>query len=501
MGRLNRYTDEARQVLTVAREEAQRLRHKTVHTEHLLLAILKGNNSLLESLFAAFAISVGRIAESVEFVVGRGNKALLGEAALGADVRAVLISAEKEALNFLSDLIGVEHLFLGLFSERDGIAVGVLESFSIYLDTARQHFLDVLVHGHEQPSPAHSYRIAYEATPTLNLVSRDLTIAALAGMLDPLIGREAELERTMQILSRRSKNNPVLLGHAGVGKTAIAEGLALRILEGLVPPNLLNCRVVALDVGLLTVGTRFRGDFEERLKRITAEILRSKNIILVIDELHALVGAGVAEGSVDAANLFKPMLARGELRCIGATTFDDYRKTIETDPALERRFQPVQVSETTQQETLEILRGLRDRYADFHQVAIPDEALVAAVQLSSRYISTRFQPDKSLDLLDEAAARVCMQRAIAPEHIHMLRDDIIRTQRSKEDAIAQRDFVAAARQRSLEMAMQKELRFHESAWVSSQSQNRPLVRTQDIAHIVALWTGIPVAQIAATEAG
>lgn len=301
MGRLSRYTSEARQVLATAREEARRLRHKTVHTEHLLLAVLKRNNPLLESLFTLLAVRSEQIAEAVEFVVGRGNKAVVGEPSLAPEARVVLTSAEKEAMNFLAELVGVEHLFLGLLSERDGVAIGVLESFGIYLNVARQHFLTVLVQDHEQHGSSHSYQIAYEATPTLNFVSRDLTLAALAGTLDPLIGRETELERTMQILSRRSKNNPVLIGPAGVSKTAIAEGLALRIVAALVPPNLLHHRVVSLDVGLLTVGTRFRGDFEERLKCITSEILRAKNIILVIDELHTLVGAGVAEGSVDAA--------------------------------------------------------------------------------------------------------------------------------------------------------------------------------------------------------
>ncbi|HJT56723.1 MAG TPA: ATP-dependent Clp protease ATP-binding subunit, partial [Ktedonobacteraceae bacterium] len=334
----------------------------------------------------------------------------------------------------------------------------------------------------------------------LNQVSRDLTAAALAGTLDPLIGREAELERTMQVLSRRSKNNPVLIGPAGVGKTAIAEGLALRIITGQVPENLQYCRIVTLDVGLLTVGTRFRGDFEERLKRIMQEILQSKGIIIVIDELHALVGTGVAEGSIDAANLFKPMLARGEFQCIGATTFDDYRQTIEADPALERRFQPVQVSETTGQETLTILQGLRSHYEEFHQVILSDEALLAAVQMSSRYIQSRFQPDKAIDLVDEAAARICVNISTVPNQVRMLRDELVMAEKAKDYAIAHRDYATASRHRAYELQVQQELRELERSWTITRRQDRPVVGEQEIAQVVAMRTGIPVVQIATEEA-
>ncbi len=499
MSRLNHYTPQARQVLVLAREEAQRLRHRSVGAEHLMLGILKLKDTFIEGIFADLHVSTVRVAQALEFVMGRGNKAFLGEPSLSVVARSVLTSAEQEAKSVEAELIGVEHILLGLFSERDGITVGVLESFGIYLNVTRQNILTRLSGEGSEENAATQFQAKYDATPTLNQVSRDLTSAAMAGQLDPMIGREAELERTMQILSRRSKNNPVLIGPAGVGKTAIAEGLALRILQGTVPENLLGCRVVSLDVGLLTVGTKFRGDFEERLKRITQEIITARGIIVVIDELHSLVGTGVAEGSVDAANLFKPMLARGEFQCIAATTMDDYRKTIETDAALERRFQIVQVPETTVTETLEILRGLRTRYADFHRVTISDEALIAAVQMSSRYIQNRYQPDKAIDLIDEASARVCVQRSVAPSQVRSLREELVMMQRAKEYAIVHRDFVTASKHRAREILVCQELRVAEQTSTLDE-QYRPVVGEQDIATVVAMWTGIPVQQITSEEA-
>ena len=500
MSRLNRYTKEARQVVSNARAEAQRLRHRMAGTEHILLGLLKLRDPFIEELFSDLSVSTVRLMQALEFVMGRGNKAYVGDPALSTAARNVLISAEREAQAVEAEQVSLEHILLGLFSQRDGITVGVLESFGLYQNPIRQQILTRLHGGAGGVVDATTqFQTKYDATPTLNQVSRDLTAAAMAGMLDPMIGREAELERTMQILSRRSKNNPVLIGHAGVGKTAIAEGLALRIVEGNVPENLLNHRVVALDVGLLTVGTKFRGDFEERLKSITQEIITARGIILVIDELHALAGTGVAEGSVDAANLFKPMLARGEFQCIGATTMDDYRKTIETDPALERRFQVVQIPETTPLETLEVLRGLRARYADFHHVTLSDEALIAAVQMSSRYIQNRYQPDKAIDLIDEAAARVCVQRSVAPNQIRLLHDELTSVLRAKEYAIAHRIFAAASKYRTQELHLHQQLR--EAERVSAdQIQERPVVGEQDVAHVVAMWTGIPVLQIAAEEA-
>lgn len=500
LSKTNKYTKEVRQTLAYAREEAIRLRHRTVGSEHLLLGMLRLNDPLIEGLFGARRLTTLRVYQALEFVVGRGNKAILSEPVFNVVARAALNRASEEANADEVEAIGLKHLLVGILSEPESIATGVLESFGISLETIRQQTVKPDQGDTEQMRLSTEYQARYDATPTLNQLSRDLTIAALRGTLDPLIGREVELERTMQILSRRSKNNPVLLGPAGVGKTAIAEGLALRIIADLVPENLRKARVVALDVGLLAVGTKFRGDFEDRLKRIMQEILASPGIIIVIDELHSLVGTGVAEGSVDAANLFKPMLARGEFQCIGATTLDEYRKTIQADPALERRFQPVMVAETNAQETLEVLHGLRTRYAEFHHVEISDEALVAAVQLSSRYIQDRFQPDKAIDLIDEAASRVCVQRTIVPDQIRQLREAIIVAQREKEYAITLREFALAARQRSLELHLRRELESAENAWSATDQHDLPVVGEQDIARIVTMWTGVPVMQIASDEA-
>ena len=500
MSRLQHYTKEARQAISCAREEAQRLRHKTVGTEHLLLGILKVSDSTIEAVFSLLHVSTQRVVQALEFVVGYGNKTSLTEPALSAATRAVLVCAEQEKASDHAELMKIEHLLLALFCEPDSVTVGVLESFGALPDAMREQFEMLRQHGSQALDLARQYEVWYALTPTLNQVSRDLTLAALSRELDPLIGREAELERTMQILSRRSKNNPVLIGPAGVGKTAIAEGLAQRIIQGTVPENLLNHRVVALEVGLLTVGTRFRGDFEERLRRIVQEILQARGIILVIDELHVLAGTGVAEGSIDAANLFKPMLARSEFQCIGATTLDGYRLSIEADPALERRFQPIMVEETSPQETLEIVCGLRSNYAEYHHVTIADEALIAAVHLSARYIQDRYLPDKALDLIDEAAARARVQRSTVPDHIRRMREEVVLAQRAKEYAIANHDFAIAARHRSGELLLSQQLHELEQAWVKAHDQDRPLVGEQEIAQIVSLWTGIPVVQIAAEEA-
>jgi ATP-dependent Clp protease ATP-binding subunit ClpC len=499
MSRQNKYSPDVRQAISFAREEAQRLRHRLVGTEHLLLGIIKLHDPIVEGLLSSFHASPIRIAQALEFVVGRGNKAILSEPSLNAAARATLTRAEQEAERAQRNSIDLPHLLLGIFDESDGVTVGVLESFGVAPEAARKN-LDALMHGgRDELLLAIEYQSRADATPTLNQVSRDLTLAALHNELDPMIGREEELERTMQILSRRSKNNPVLIGPAGVGKTAIAEGLAQRILLNQVPESLMMSRVVALDVGMLTVGTKFRGDFEDRLKLIMQEILSSPGIILVIDELHSLVHSGVAEGSIDAANLFKPMLARGEFRCIGATTLDEYRKTIESDPALERRFQPVQVSETSSKETLEILQGLRSRYEDFHRVSISEDALLAAVRMSSRYIQNRYLPDKALDLVDEAASHMCVQLSVAPDSVHHLRDKLVSTQREKDYAVSQRNFSNASHLLKQERQLRQDLWLAESAWHAGQRDERPIVDEQQIANIVARWTGIPVVQVLEDE--
>jgi ATP-dependent Clp protease ATP-binding subunit ClpC len=499
VGKNERYTADVRQVISSAREETHRLRHRLVGTEHLLLSILKTQNPLVEGLFASLHVNTASLIQALDFVMGRGNKAILSEPVLSVSVRVILARAEEEADRLGSSLVGIEHLLLALLGEQNSVTAGVLESFGVDCSYAQTQLFSLIGSGYEHMKLATEYHSRYATTPVLNQVSRDLTLAALEDRLDPLIGRQVELERTMQILSRRTKNNPVLVGPAGVGKTAIAEGLALRIVQGRVPDNLQRCRVVSLDVGLLSVGTRFRGDFEERLKRILYEVISTPGIIIVIDELHTLVQTGVAEGSLDAANLFKPMLARGEFQCIGATTMDDYRKTIESDPALERRFQPVQVFETGVEETVSILQGLRSYYEKYHRVVITEDALQTAVDLSTRYINHRCQPDKALDLLDEASSRVNVQRSVVPEHIQLLRGKLQEVQQAKETAILARDFPLAAQMFRQERQVRQEMWQLEQTWLQEYREQRPVVRSDDIAKVVAMWTGIPVTQMSGDE--
>jgi ATP-dependent Clp protease ATP-binding subunit ClpC len=457
MSRFDRYTADARRALAQAREDALRLNHKTICTEHVLLGLLEVNDPLIETPLAQLGASTARIRQALEFVIGKSTRPLLAEPVLSGPARSVLDLAEQEAEAHQAAEVGTDHLLLGLLREGSGIAAGVLESFSISLEGLRAQLAQLQQQGQQTTAFATEHLARYAMTPTLNLVSRDLTSAALAGQLDPVIGRDAEIERAMQILSRRSKNNPVLIGDAGVGKTAIVEGLASRIVAGQVPDFLRNKRVVSLDVGLLTIGTKYRGDFEERLKKVVAEIVAAQNCIIFIDELHTLVGAGVAEGSVDAANLFKPLLGRGEFQCVGSTTLADYRKTIEKDPALERRFQPILVKEATPEQTLEILRGLRQRYEAFHRVRISDAALRVAVDFAIRYVQDRFLPDKAIDLMDEAAARLCVGRALLPSAGRELREQLQQVKEQKDQAIARRDFVRAADLRDEERVLRLRL--------------------------------------------
>ncbi|HKD76145.1 MAG TPA: ATP-dependent Clp protease ATP-binding subunit, partial [Ktedonobacterales bacterium] len=422
--------DDAQHVMAQSYECARRLNHRTLCTEHMLLGLMECNDPVVTALLNNLSVPPKQLREAIEFVIGRGTRIHAVEPVPSDAVYLVLDYARRDARDLRSNEIRPEHILLGLLRERQGIASGVMENFDITYERARGQIVRLQQQGYQRTAFAAEHMARYQLTPTLNMVSRDLTAAALAGQIDPLIGREYELERTMQVLARRTKNNPVLIGSAGVGKTAIAEGLAQRIVQGIVPDHLKNQRVVALDVGLLTIGTKYRGDFEERLKRMLAEIVANKDLIIVVDELHTLIGAGVAEGSVDAANLLKPILARGEFRCLGTTTLDDYRKTIERDPALERRFQPILVRETTADETLAVLQGLKDRYEGYHHVAITPAALRAAVVLSDRYIQDRQLPDKAIDLVDEAAARLCVGRSILPaeiremyERLDRLRDD------------------------------------------------------------------------------
>jgi ATP-dependent Clp protease ATP-binding subunit ClpC len=500
MGQFEHYTPQAQLAMTYAREIAFQFQHRMIGPEHLLLGIVRTRDAVVESLFAHLQVDTMRLCQAIGFVIGRGSAHIMNsEPAFNALAQAALVRAEQEALQAGEAGVGVEHLLLGVLDDDESVAASVLESFDVTLFSVRQHLEFLFRYGRDQALSLAHYQQRYTQTPLLNQVSRDLTAEAVLGTLDPLIGRANELERAMQILSRRSKNNLVLIGPAGVGKTALAEGLAQRVVAGQVPENLLHARVVALDVSLLTVGARFRGDFEERMRVLMQEVTQAGNLIVVVDELQTLLGAGVADGSVTMANMFKPLLTRGEFRCIGAATFDDYRRTIENDPALERRFQPVVVAEASAEETLEILYGLRSRYAVYHRVVITDEALQAAVQLSNRYLHQRFQPDKAIDLLDEASARACVHLARVPRPLQRLREVLMHVRLRKEEAIRRRDYPLALRRRRQELRLSQQAREREEQWYATRNRERPVVTAQQIAEIVALWTGIPVGQVAATE--
>ncbi len=492
--------DDARRVMAQSYECARRLNHRTLCTEHMLLGLMECNDPVVTTLLNSLHVPPKQLREAIEFVIGRGSRPHPVEPVPGDAVYLVLDYARRDARELRSSQIRPEHILLGLLRERQGIASGVMENYDITYDRVRGQLVRLQQQGYQRSAYAAEHMARYQLTPTLNMVSRDLTAAALAGQIDPLIGREYELERTMQVLARRTKNNPVLIGSAGVGKTAIAEGLAQRIVQGMVPDHLKNQRVVALDVGLLTIGTKYRGDFEDRLKRILAEIVANKDLIIVVDELHTLIGAGVAEGSVDAANLLKPILARGEFRCLGTTTLDDYRKTIERDPALERRFQPILVRETTADETLAVLQGLKDRYEGYHRVTITPAALRAAVVLSSRYIQDRQLPDKAIDLVDEAAARLCVGRSILPAEIREMHERLDRLREDKDAAIEQEDFPLAMALWKEERHRRDDLIAAENVWrAHHESDEVPVVGEREIAAVVAAWTGVPAIKISVEE--
>ncbi|HKV85664.1 MAG TPA: ATP-dependent Clp protease ATP-binding subunit [Ktedonobacterales bacterium] len=499
MSRFDRYNSDARRSLAQAREIALRLNHKTICTEHLLYGLLEAGDAQVGAIISGLGVSSARLRQALDFVIGKSARPLLVEPTLSAAARHGLDMAEQAAAEEQADEVGSEHLLLGLMREGEGIAAGVLESFGITLERVQSQIEMGRQHGRVNSIFGAEHQARYNMTPTLNMVSRDLTSAALADQLDPVVGREEEIERSMQVLARRSKNNPVLVGDAGVGKTAIAEGLAQRIVSGQAPDSLRDKRIVSLDVGLLTVGTKYRGDFEERLKKILEEIVTSKNVILFVDELQALVGAGVAEGSIDAGNLLKPMLARGEFQCIGATTMEEYRKSIEKDPALERRFQPVKVRESTVEETIQILRVLRPRYEAFHHVVIGDDAIVAAAQLSKRYISSRFLPDKAIDLIDEASARLNVGRSVVPAEVRTMRDQLNELEEQKDAAISVRSFERASELRDRELGVRAELMRREEDWQRLRGDDALILSEKEIAEVVVMWTGIPAVRVTLEE--
>jgi ATP-dependent Clp protease ATP-binding subunit ClpC len=440
-------------------------------------------------------VNLSKVSQAVEYIVGPGEKTSTATSGLTSRAKRVLELAIDEARQMGHSYIGTEHLLLGLLREGEGVAAKVLDSFGINIERARAEVTRFF----SQSSSRARISRATSRTPTLDQVGVDLTAAARAGKLDPVIGRLTEIERVIQILSRRTKNNPALIGEPGVGKTAIVEGLAHRIVEGDVPETLENRRLVALDIAAVVAGTKYRGEFEERLKKVIEEIKTSGNCILFIDEFHTMVGAGAAEGAVDAANILKPSLARGELQCIGATTLDDYRKYVERDAALERRFQPVLVEEPSVEDTLAILYGIRERYEEHHKLTISDEALSAATTLASRYIPDRFLPDKAIDLIDEAASRVRIKYYTKPSSLKKLKQDEEKYRKDKEEALATQQYDHAAELRQQELRIEGEIQEMEEAWQAEQGQEKPVVQAKDIEEVVAMWTGIPMAQIAEDE--
>jgi len=495
--RFDKFTDRARKVLTLAQDEAQRFNHNYIGTEHLLLGLVREGEGVAARVLENMNVELPKVRTAVEFIIGRGDRPVVGEVGLTPRAKRVIELAIDEARRLGHNYIGTEHLLLGLVREGEGIAAGVLESLGVSLDKVRHEVIRVLSQS-SSTGPAQETKRASK-TPTVDQLGINLTEAARLGKLDPVIGREKEIERVIQILSRRTKNNPALIGEPGVGKTAIAEGLAHRIINGDVPETLANKRVLTLDIGSLVAGTKYRGEFEERLKKIIEELRSTNDAVLFIDELHTLVGAGAAEGAIDAANILKPPLSRGELQCIGATTLDEYRKYIERDAALERRFQPVMVEEPTLEQTIDILMGIRERYEQHHKVVITDEAVRAAADLSIRYITDRHLPDKAIDLIDEAASRVRLRYASAPPALREAQKDLERITREKDSAINAQEYETAASLREAEATARQKVDDLRGEWQSSISNEQPKVDDEEIAQVVAMWTGIPVTRISEGE--
>lgn len=511
-----RFTDRARRVVVLAQEEARNLNHNYIGTEHILLGLIHEGEGVAAQALEAMGISLESVREQVEEIIGQGTEAPSGHIPFTPRAKKVLEYSLREALQLGHNYIGTEHILLGLIREGDGVAAQVLTNLGADLPSVCQQVIQLL-NGYQGGTPAAenvqepaAAAVAASApsrgrggTPSTSLVldqfGRNLTAAAREGKLDPVIGREKEIERIMQVLCRRTKNNPCLIGEPGVGKTAVVEGLALAIAHDDVPDILANKQLYSLDLSSMVAGSRYRGDFEERMKKVLKEITQRGDIIIFIDEIHTLVGAGAAEGSIDAANILKPRLSRGEIQCIGATTMDEYHKHIEKDAALERRFQPIQVPEPTQEMAIEILKGLRDRYEQHHKVTITDAAIASAVDLSVRYITDRYLPDKAIDLIDEAGARLRIKRMTAPPDLREFDDKIAEVRGRKESAIDNQDFEKAAALRDDEKKLIAERKEREQQWRDGESASDAIVDSENIAEVLANWTGIPVAKLTESE--
>src|SRR2546429_1392530 len=496
-----RFTDRARRVVVLAQEEARMLNHNYIGTEHILLGLIHEGEGVAAKALESLGISLEGVRQQVEEIIGQGQQAPSGHIPFTPRAKKVLELSLREALQLGHNYIGTEHILLGLIREGEGVAAQVLVKLGADLNRVRQQVLQLLS-GYQGKEPAETGGRG-EGTPSSSLVldqfGRNLTSSAREGKLDPVIGRAKEIERVMQVLSRRTKNNPVLIGQPGVGKTAVVEGLAQKIVTGEVPETIKDKQLYTLDLGALVAGSRYRGDFEERLKKVLKEIRTRGDIILFIDEIHTLVGAGAAEGAIDAASILKPMLARGELQTIGATTLDEYRKHLEKDAALERRFQPIYVEQPTVAHTIEILKGLRDRYEAHHRVSYTDDALVAAANLADRYISDRFLPDKAIDLIDEAGSRMRIRRMTAPPVVREVDERIAEVKLKKESAIDAQDFERAARLRDQEKQLIEEKAQREREWKSGEMDILAEIDEEEIAEVLSAWTGIPVFKLTEEE--
>jgi ATP-dependent Clp protease ATP-binding subunit ClpC len=497
-----RFTDRARRVVVLAQEEARLLNHNYIGTEHILLGLIHEGEGVAAKALESLGISLEKVRQQVEEIIGAGQSPPSGHIPFTPRAKKVLELSLREALQLGHNYIGTEHILLGLIREGEGVAAQVLVKLGADLGRVRQQVIQLLSGYSSKEGVAAGAGPGGEPAQgslVLDQFGRNLTQLARENKLDPVIGRENEIERVMQVLSRRTKNNPVLIGEPGVGKTAIVEGLAQRIVKGEVPETITDKQLYTLDLGALVAGSRYRGDFEERLKKVLKEIKTRGDIILFIDELHTLVGAGAAEGAIDAASILKPMLARGELQTIGATTLDEYRKHLEKDAALERRFQPIKVPEPTVAHTIEILKGLRDRYEAHHRVTITDQAVVAAANLADRYISDRFLPDKAIDLIDEAGSRLRIRRMSAPPDYKELEEKIVETRSKKEQAIEAQDFERAKQFREEEVTLVAERSEKETEWRAAEGEAFAEVNEEEIAEVLSGWTGIPVMSLTEEE--
>jgi len=496
----NRFTERARKVIILAKEEARRFNHDYIGTEHILLGLIREGEGVAAAVLQKLDVSLENIRLEIEKLVQPGpTTQIIGDIPFTPRAKKALELAAEEARSLGHNYIGTEHLLLGLIREGEGIASQVLLNLGLDLNSVRNEVMGLLGSALPGMNQGGQAAQAKTKTPALDAFGRDLTALAKENKLDPVIDRVQEIERVIQILSRRTKNNPVLLGEAGVGKTAIVEGLAQAIIAGNVPEILRGKRLITLDLALMVAGTKYRGQFEERIKAIMEEIKRSQDVIIFIDELHTLVGAGAAEGAIDASNIMKPALSRGEMQCIGATTMDEYRKYIEKDAALERRFQTIMVDPPTVDQTVEILKGLRDKYEAHHRVTFKDEALEAAAKLSDRYISGRFMPDKAIDLIDEAGSRARLNVLIVPEDIKKMESSVESLRKEKESYIKSQDFEKAASLRDQERLARQELEKLNKQWSQAKDKMRPEVTAEDIAKILAQWTGIPIFRLEEKE--